>query len=264
MFYISTDLEGMSGLWHSPTIPDDEIMCAHMTAAAEGLRAGGAKRVLLTSMHGIPPGLPAFVEALREHRETPGWADLPAFSRDCRGLLLLGFHGVWTPQAYGHSYKYPNLWLNGRKCGEITIQFMLAADLGVPAVMLAGNAAAVAEAREVVPDILTVTTRPGLAGDEGPLDPHVMSEIRRVAAAAVRRPARPPVVPERLVLEVPFRAALPAEIAQRLPYPVTRKDNVVGRAADNFADIYRFLLDTFECVYEARRIERQRGGQPQY
>ena len=256
-FYVSSDIEGMSGYGHAGAgaIADNDLMRAHMTAVAEGLRDGGAEGVTLTSFHGIPEGLPEFVRSIRTRR--PDEFDLPEFTGDYAGLVMLGFHGTRPGWSFGHSYKYNCLFLNGRQCGEVTVQMLLAADKGVPTVLMVGDMGGVTEALAVAPDMLTAVTRPAKAGDEGPLDSVVMAAIRKTAADAVgrSRTIRPPAIPAKLTLGIPFRTDLPADLAMKLPYPVTRDGLIVMREATNVPEMYRFLLDSFECVYAARKLD---------
>ena len=250
-YYISADIEGLSGYGH-PGIGDNEIMLAHMKAMADGLADGGADGITLSSFHGIPDGLPERVTQIR-HR-APGEFDMPALTGLHDGLLLLGFHGLF-PGSFGHSYKYKNLWLNGRPCGEVTIQMWLAASKGVPTLMIAGDDRSIPEAREVVADLTAVSTREGRRGDEGPINPAVLEAIRRTAAACVGRRVPAPAIPASFTLEVPFRTDLAARYATELPYPTARNGRIVGRQADNFADVYAFLLDCFDCTVRARKVE---------
>lgn len=249
-YYISTDIEGLTGFGHAG-LTDNQVLLAHMTAVAEGLASGGAGETSLTSFHGIPSGLPAHVRPVR--RSDPRDFDLPQLTPQHAGLLLLGFHGLY-PGSWGHSYKYNNLWLNGQKCGEHTIQILLAASKGVPTVMYAGDDRSIPEAQGLVPGLLIVSTRPGQHGDEGPIDQAVLNKLRIAAAGIVGKRIALPEIPPSLTLGVPFRTDLAAQYANELPYPTIRDGRIVSRKADNFADIYAFLMDCFDCTNRARKI----------
>src|SRR5512138_2692101 len=99
-FYISSDIEGMSGYGHEGQPMDDmALQLAHMTAVARGLKEGGAAGITLTSFHGIPDGLPDYVRAIRARR--PEEFDLPELSASYAGLVMLGFHGTRPGWAFG-------------------------------------------------------------------------------------------------------------------------------------------------------------------
>jgi len=247
---------------------NDHIMREHIRAAAGGLGEGGESDVLVKSFHGIPDGLPEHVRPVRER--APGEFDLPGLlgppgspglTGGCGGLVMLGFHGLGPEFAHGHAYRWPNLLLNGERCGEIAVQVILAATRGVPTVLLAGDGGAVTEARRYAPAALTVRTRPGRDADEGEVDEAVLGEIREAAAEAASRsggswaPELPPV----FHLQAPMSSALAAGLAEELPYPVTRSGNTVGRESTDFADTYRFLLDLFGVCNEIAKRERAGG-----
>ena len=249
-YYISTDIEGLSGFGHAG-LSDEQILLAHMAAVAEGLEMSGAGVTSLTSFHGIPRGLPGHVRPVQ--RSDPREFDLPQLTNGHAGLVLLGFHGLY-PGSWGHSYKYKNLWLNGQKCGEHTIQILLAASKGVPTVMFGGDGRSIPEAQGLVPELPTVCTRAGQQGDEGPISQDVLDELRKCAAGIVGKRVAVPEIPRSLTLGVPFRTDLAAQYANELPYPTARDGRVVSRTADNFADIYAFLMDCFDCTNRARKV----------
>lgn len=252
MYYVSVDIEGMSGFGYTGAGADSEkeILRRHILAVAEGLRDAGETQVRVTSFHGFPDGLPGFIDCRRDR--SIEHFDFPGFDQRFTGLILLGFHGV-APQSYGHSYRFENLWLNGRKCGEVTVQMLLAACRGIPTVLNAGNGGAVAEAKELLPDLASVITRPGVKDDATPINQSILHEIRLAAKAMVRNPPQLPTVPTSLVLEIPFRSEAAAQIAERLPYPVRRHGLIVSRESANFEDIYKFLIDSFRCVDSAKQ-----------
>ena len=258
-YYLSSDIEGMSGF----TGGRDEarwqaVQKAHMLAAFEALHEAGASHVRAKSFHGMPEGLPDYVE---HAKGVPGEFDLPQLSGSFDGFMMLGFHGLEPEAAFGHSYRFPNLILNGKKVGEIAIQVMLAAQKGVPLVFFAGDRFAVDEALMYAPEALTVTEREGVEADEGEMNPEVLDRIRETVGEAVRRTAEIPVpeLPERYVLGVPFRTDLEADFAEDLPYPVSRNGRVVVRESADYADVYTFLLDSFQCCNKAMAAEKEGG-----
>ena len=262
MHYLSVDIEGMSGFRSGQ---EDErnarILREHVLAAAEGMRAAGETHIRAKSFHGLPDVLPPYVEAIR--RPVPGEFDLPRIDASTDGLLLLGFHGLEPECGFGHAYRFPHLFLNGEKVGEIAIQVTLAAAQGVPTVFLAGDRWAVDEVRKFAPEAVTVCEREGGEADEGEMRPRVLEAIRSGAGEAVRRRGTIPLpcLPDRYLLEAPMRSDLSAEIAERLPYPVRRDGRTVSRASGDFAEIYGFLLDLFAVCNRAQEIEREREGE---
>ena len=251
MHYISGDIEGMSGFGH-PGASNDDVLRAHLLAAAEGMHDAGETVIRLRTWHGRPE-LPDYVEVVHGNRTED--FDLPGLTGDCSGLALVGFHGLAPDHAFGHAYRFTHMVLNGRKIGEITVQVLLAATRGVPTVLLAGSRGAVEEVLAVAPEAVTVCTREGRRGDEGPMDGKVLDEIRIAAAEAVRSAGKipPPVLPDRFLFEVPMRDERAADVAERLPdFSVHREGPVVAVDTPDFPTCYRFLLKCFDCCDEAR------------
>ena len=71
----------------------DELQRLHIAAAAAGLREGGAERILAKSFHGMPDGLPGWVEPVGER--PPGEFDLPCL--EAGGSIPLA-HPTRTPR----------------------------------------------------------------------------------------------------------------------------------------------------------------------
>jgi D-aminopeptidase len=266
-FYISGDIEGMSGYKGSPDkAANDEVLRKHFLAAAEGLHAGGAARVMLKSFHGVPGEYPDYVET--PLRPVPGEFDLPRIAEAKSGLALVGFHGLPPDCGWGHAYRFSNLWLNGRKIGEITLQVCRAAAAGVPTALFAGDTHGAKELREIAPEAVVVVLRPGsLNLDEGPLDHEMLSALRegaeRAALLAVAGKIPVPVLPERFVLEVPLANEAAAAAAPRiLTYPVTVTGNRVSHESSDFRDCYVFFHDMFNLAGAVSRLGKDGAGPP--
>jgi D-amino peptidase len=261
---ISGDIEGMSGFkGNTDKAANDIILNKHFLAAAEGLHEGGAAGVLLKSFHGIPGEYPDYVKTIRQ--AVPGEFDLPGLPEAKAGLALVGFHGLPPECGFGHSYRFTNLYLNGKKMGEITIQVMRAAVAGVPTVFYAGDALGAKELQEVAPDAVVVVLRPGKGCNEGAMDEKMIAALREGAkkAASLRGKIPVPKLPEKFVLEVPMANEAAAQLAPKmLPYPVEVKGNRVSRESKDFMEVYRFLQDMFKVCDEARKIEKAKQQQP--
>ena len=257
-FYISGDIEGMSGFRSGfEKERNDRILHDHFLAVAEGLHDGGATQVLLKSFHGIPGEYPAFVKQIQ--KAVPGEFDLPGIAEAKGGLALVGFHGLPPECGFGHSYRFTNMWLNGKKIGEITIQMLRAAAAGVPTVLYVGDSLGAAEVLDLSPDAVIVVVRTGKKCDEGETDAAMIAAAREGAkkAAALRGKIAVPKMPETFVLEVPMANEAAAQLATKmLAYPVKVNGKRVSRESKDFMEIYGFLQDTFKVCDEARKIER--------
>lgn len=254
MHYISGDIEGMSGFGCAAGAPShQELLTRHLAAAAEGMHEGGESFIRLRTWHGRPE-LPDYVEVVNGNRTED--FDLPGLTSEFAGLALVGFHGS-AGSAFGHAYRFTHMMLNGSRIGEIAIQVLLAATRGVPTVFLAGNQAAIDEVLVWSPETVAVRTRPGLAGDEGPLDEKVLHAIRQGARRAVelKGAVAPPRIPEPLVFSAPMPSESAARMAETLPFDVRRDGKLVTIESADFRSVYRFLLELFNACDKARQNE---------
>ena len=101
-YYLSGDIEGMTGF----TGGRDEarwkaIQKAHMMTTFEALHEMGATHIRATSFHGMPEGVPDYVE---HARGAPDEFDLPQFDDSFDGFMMLGFHGL-EPEAQSDCIK---------------------------------------------------------------------------------------------------------------------------------------------------------------
>jgi len=169
-----------------------------LLALLEGLRAGGAEQVVIYDEHyygrNIDMGrLPDFARAIcgkPPYRKT--WSGGVDATFD--GMILLGFHamagtaGALLPHTY--ELDIGKLALNGMTVGEIGMEAAIAADHEVPVLMVTGDSAGVAEARELLPGVIGVSTKEALS-DSGALC-HSLAvtrrTIRETAESAVKDP----------------------------------------------------------------------------
>jgi D-amino peptidase len=185
--YVMTDLEGISGIYcfaqtrdrSSPLYAQAvEYLMGDIAALVRGLREGGAGEILVVDGHG---GGNNFVPHLMEPgaryitgRPREPWAGL---DRTWAGLVLLGYHAMHgTPDGVLHhtenSLIESRYWYNGRESGEITQCALIAGAVGVPVIMVTGDAATCREARDVLgPAVVTVATKRGLSREAAELFP---------------------------------------------------------------------------------------------
>jgi hypothetical protein len=94
---------------------------------------------------------------------------MPALTPDFAAVLVLGMHAKsGTPRAFlEHSVdpEWHRYWINGDEHGEFALITFTAAASGVPTVFVAGDRAAIEEARALVPAIETCVVKGGLACD---------------------------------------------------------------------------------------------------
>lgn len=187
--YISTDMEGCSGIANSEQVAGDEgkqQMAGDMNACIEGCFAAGATEVVVRDHHG--GGRNVNPESIDRRAKliqgpTPGkrFKDLEGSA----AVILLGYHAMaLTPNGtLAHSYSSASIqgmWFNGREAGEIGVDAAIAAECKVPVVMVSGDDKTCAEARAWIPGVVACQTKKGTGPQSADLLP--VDESRRLIA----------------------------------------------------------------------------------
>jgi D-amino peptidase len=219
-------------------------------AAARGLFEAGAEQVVVWDNHGGSLNLD--YDLIDERCDlllgTGGEARLSLLDQGFSGLLLVGYHArEGTVDAIlAHSYssqRYQHIKVNGNQVGEIAIDAALAGERGVPVIFLSSDDKAVAEARELLPWVETVTTKQAL-GRNMALSLHPKRSAaaiyegvqRAVARLAEMKPFR---FESPIRYEIRFQRADAAEAASRGPGGFTRTDAfTVERRVERISELY--------------------------
>lgn len=201
--YVFADMEGISGITHSgQTLAAGSayregcrLMEEDINACVAGCFDAGAKEVVVRDGHGGGRNVdPARIDprARLVQGATPD-VRFVAFEGSA-ALILLGYHAkALTPGALlAHSYSslsIQGMWLNGREVGEIGVDAAIAAEHGVPVVMVSGCDKVVAEVREWIPSAVTVQTKRSTGAQSAECVPLEASRrmIRKKTAEAVGR-----------------------------------------------------------------------------
>ena len=237
--YIVTDNEGLSGVSSSSYISEEKgrpdliaesrkLLAAEINACIEGCVRGGATEIVVRDGHG---GGQNVTRAMIDGRadliggQTPGvlLADLD----DSAGLILLGYHAMaGTAEAVCEhtmsSKTWQNVWINGRKTGEIGICAYVAGEHGVPVIMVSGDDKACAEAAEWLPEAVTCQVKKGFSCDGAriPAPEKALNLITAKAEEAVRKASRCPLLkaasPVTMRLELVSRNRTPVNPAYRI------------------------------------------------
>lgn len=175
--YISVDMEGISGItdkaytgkgeWLYPT--GQRLATADVNAAVRGAFDAGADEVIVADMHANSYNLLA--ESL-DPRATllsgvPHQPRFPFLDSTVDGMFLVGYHAM-AGTLYGtlehtmSSLSWHRFAVNGRAYGELGIDATLAAESGVPVVMVSGDDKLCDEAREWLGAIEAACVKQGL------------------------------------------------------------------------------------------------------
>lgn len=176
--YISVDLEGASGISCSDYVLKDGALYAtgrrlitkDINAAVRGAFDGGADQVIIFDGHG------GRVNVLAEDLDPralllSGMVHKPRFpmlDKSVDGMFLLGYHAMagverGTLEHTMDSKSWHKFKVNGKEYGELGIDAELAAEAGVPVVMVSGDDKICAEAKEWLGNVETAMVKQGLA-----------------------------------------------------------------------------------------------------
>lgn len=174
---IAVDMEGITGVsrWNQvdSTHPEYQRFRTLMTADVNAAIAGAfaalpeGSQVVVADGHGAGQNL--LIEDLdgrvRLHSGNAApFAMVHGIATDVDAVFFVGYHARagTTPAVLDHTWSGSqvfNVWLNGRLTGEIGLNASLCGHYGAAALMLSGDQAAAAEAREWIPGIETAVVK---------------------------------------------------------------------------------------------------------
>ena len=227
------DMEGISGVFNTAQVGSKGEVADYFqsrkyytwdaNACIEGCFSGGAEEVIVMDAHG---GGNHFVweELDARARYVRGRSPLERMPEidSCDGLVLLGYHAMaGTRHAVlehtMNSKVWQNLWINGKKAGEVAIDAGIAGDYGVPTIMVSGDDKVCNEAKSIIPGIIAAEVKKGLDLEGAILLSKEKAHelIRSSAATAVKKCGK--MKPYKLGKPVTMRL----ELVSRNPLPVS-------------------------------------------
>lgn len=166
---IIADLEGVDGVFNfdlqcipfkSPLYPESrKALTNEVKAAISGIEAATdhhAKIIVFDNHYGghnlSSLDMPSGVTLLSGSPVSPTLGLDSSYS----AIMFVGLHSMAGTKdgvlPHSFSWDIQNIWVNGKKVGEIGSRVMLAGEIGIPAIMVAGDAAACSEYHALVPD----------------------------------------------------------------------------------------------------------------
>ncbi|HCU98349.1 MAG TPA: hypothetical protein DGM69_03285 [Chloroflexi bacterium] len=206
--FIAADMEGITGVvhWPQPTkggreLSDDENQRQQMTidvnTVIKGARSAGADEFVILDSHGSAPPRPNLrlkdidpESKLLSYRQSFGsTSDLLEEGYDA--MFIVGMHAVdgVANGILSHNFTstFREIYFNGLRIGEIGFFALWAGVHNIPLVYLSGDDAACVEAKDLVPDIVTTSTKRGITHGFAMLYPEseVRANLERDAASAI-------------------------------------------------------------------------------
>lgn len=266
--FISVDMEGVSGVVDrdqtSSTGQDYErfrkLMTAEANAAIDGARDAGATHILVNDSHGshrnlLIEELHAPAELISNNIKPMGM--MAGLDGSYAAVIFIAYHakagsaeGVLAHTGNGSTIA--DVRVNGRSVGEGGINIHAAGALGVPVVLVSGDQAAIAEVRELVPNIEGVQVKEalGTAAARSVRPEEAARLIREGTARAVRRRGEVKPAPASLParFEVSFTDPSMALMAEQIPTVERTGSHTVAFVADDYLDGYRFVRILYKFI----------------
>ncbi|WP_439658060.1 M55 family metallopeptidase [Lentzea sp. HUAS TT2] len=231
---ISADMEGATGVtWTGDVVPGTEqwlrfrrLFTADVNACVYGLLAGGAEQVLVNEAHSSQRNL--LLEDLHESarlltgRHKP-LSMMQGIDSDVDGVVFLGYHtGAGSRGVLAHTYmenSITGVWLDGVLASEGRLNAALAAEHGVPVLLVTGDDLTCEDAASYAASAWTVAVKECVSRYAAVCLPPAVtsSQITEAATAAMATAGRSAGVVEPHRIEVEFDASHLAEAAAIVP-----------------------------------------------
>ena len=173
--HIISDMEGVSGIvkWEQTSGGEPlyeegrKLYTEEINAAVRGAKAAGATEIVVMDCHGAGKGwtfnslLPEKLDPDCEWVVQSEWTEYTAFLEEgCDAALFVGMHARAGSALGGMSHtvsgtQWQNLWFNDDLVGETGINAALCGTWSCPVLMVTGDDAVCAEARELLGERVT-------------------------------------------------------------------------------------------------------------
>jgi D-amino peptidase len=268
--YISADMEGITGVASADQLGPAgfeyqqarQWMTGDVLAAIQGAREAGATEFVISDSHGngesllidrLPNDIPITIV-----RSFPRpLAMMEGLDSSFAAVLFVGYHAS-TSSVTGvrahtiSSALLTRIAINGTSMSEAAINAAMAADLGVPVVLITGDDAIVAESKQRFGPIEGVAVKRAIGfHSAATMTPEAgQAAIRQHARTAIERRAemRPYKMSRPLSLDVSFKNYRPVELLGYLPMIERVDSHTVRFVPRDMADVSRFI--EFDTNYD--------------
>lgn len=177
--YIMADLEGataVTGGWDETNPGKREfeharkMITGDINACAKGAFEAGVSEVVVFDAHGMAMSVdPLEVDSrvrLIRGRAIFSAGLIPGLDESFDAMIILGMHAMeGTRDGVMNSTFVGNMraWINGTEVGETGLFSSIAAQMGIPTILVVGDEAVSREARSIIPNVYTVAVKKGLS-----------------------------------------------------------------------------------------------------
>ncbi|HEX7302772.1 M55 family metallopeptidase [Lentzea sp.] len=232
---ISADMEGATGVtWTGDVVPGTEqwqrfrrLFTGDVNACVTGLLVGGATGVVVNEAHSSQRNLlledlhPSAVLLTGRHKPL---SMMEGIRGDVAGVVFLGYHtGAGAPGVLAHTYlenSITGVWLDGVPASEGHLNAALAAEYGVPVLLVTGdNLTCVEAASTYAPSVEFVVVKECVSRYAALCLPPAVTSERITAAARTAMASAGQVRPSPTAhrIEIEFDASHLADAAALVP-----------------------------------------------
>ncbi len=259
--YISADIEGVCGIadWKETEIEESQgayfrtEMTREVAAACEAAVKSGVADILVKDAHGSarsidPSALPRQARILRSWTRDP-FVMMGGLDSSYEGVFFVGYHSAagtdGNPLAHTMNGNNVAVRINGALASEFLINSYIAGHIGVPVMLLAGDAALCATAASVNPRIRTVAVSEG--NGNASISIHPSLALERIAAAAADALSADPGtmavdMPDRFDVSIFFKQHWMANRGSYYPGASRPGAHEVAFSSKSWADVLAFLF----------------------
>jgi len=261
--YISADMEGITGVASADQLGPTsfeynrarEWMTAEVLAAIQGAREAGATEFVVSDSHGngqsllidkFPSDVP--VHIVRSFPRPLGMME--GIDSSFAAVIFIGYHASTssTTGVRAHTMSsalLTRISLNGTSMSEAGVNAAIAAQFGVPVVMITGDDAIVEESKQRLGPIEGVAVKHAIGfHSTSTLTPEVgQGQIRQHAKTAVERRGqmKPYTMARPVSVEVAFKNYRPVELLGYLPNVQRIDSHTVRFSARDMIEASKFL-----------------------
>lgn len=261
--YISADMEGITGVASADQLSPGsfeyerarEWMTGEVLAAIQGARDAGATEFVVSDSHGngesllidrFPADIP--VTIVRSFPRPLGMME--GIDSSFAAVIFIGYHASTssTTGVRAHTISsalLTRISLNGTSMSEAGINAAIAAQYGVPVVMLTGDDAIVSETKSRLGPIEGVVVKRAIGfHSTATLTPEAARKlIREHAAMAVRRRGemRPYPMTRPVTLDISFKNYRPVELLGYLPNVQRIDSHTIRFVGHDMVDVSKFI-----------------------
>ena len=259
--FISADIEGTNGISNFEETKQNAYFNKRMTqevaAVCEGINEHSAESIIFVKdAHGLGDNidhelLPQNVLLNRAFSGHP-LCMMNLLDDSFDASMATGYHSPaysdGNPLAHTMTSKYSRITLNGKICSEFTIAYYTSLYLGVPMVLVAGDALLMQMVKETDTDILTVETVAGYGSSVTSVHPaKSRSLLRQTAKEALENVENLKAkcagkLPDMFNMEISFRKHFNAFLASYFPGVKSVDAHTISFSSKDFMEILRLLL----------------------